>query len=105
MKSHGGPEKDAPEQPRPSAYSQKAKAQHGGGKPVPLTDPHMKAVFAKIGNVREKLSGVVVDRFSGENPAHVGPESAVPRGVRVPFLVSVLMMNAVSSHPSDRSAF
>lgn len=40
-----------------------------------------------------------------EDPAHVGPETAVARGMRVTILVSILVMHAMRGHPKNRPAF
>ncbi len=41
----------------------------------------------------------------GKDPAGVGPEGAVDGGVRVAFLVGVLVVDAVGGDPEDGSAF
>ena len=40
-----------------------------------------------------------------EHPAHVRPEAAFTRRVRIAVLVGVLMMDAVRRDPEDRPAF
>ena len=51
------------------------------------------------------MRGVVVLRFAEENPAHVRPEAADARRVRIERLVGVLMVQAVRGDPEDRPAF
>ena len=70
-----------------------------------LADPEMKLIFAKIGNVSQKIGAVVMKGLPGKNPTHVRPEAAVARGVRIARLVGQLMMNAMRGHPEDRTAF
>lgn len=72
---------------------------------MPLTDPKMKFVFPKIGNVRQEFFCVAVHRLPGNNPAHVRPQTAVTRRVWITFLVGILMVHPVSGHPGDGSAF
>ena len=43
--------------------------------------------------------------LAGHDPAHVGPESAVARRVRVAFFIRILVMLAVRGDPENRSAF
>ena len=47
----------------------------------------------------------MVQGIAGENPAHVGPPSAIVRGMRVTLVVAKLVMNTVCGNPEDRSAF
>ena len=42
--------------------------------------------------------------FAAHDPAHVRPEAAVARAVRIAGLVGELMMHAVRGHPEDRPA-
>jgi hypothetical protein len=51
MQSENSPEKDAPQQERPPADGEEAYTKNRYWHPVPAADPHMKFVFAKIGNV------------------------------------------------------
>ena len=43
-------------------------------------------------------------RVAEEDPAHVGPEPAVMRRVRIAVLVGVLVVHAVGRDPEDRPA-
>lgn len=72
---------------------------------MPLADPHVKFVLTKVGNKTEKLARRVLYRSARHDPAHVGPESPVLRGVGIAFLVGVLVMNAMHHYPTDWPAF
>jgi hypothetical protein len=104
VEAEDGAEEDSPEEIRPSAECEKSEAEDGDGQPVPLADPDVELVFAEIGDVGEKIGGVVVHGGAGEEPAHVGPEAAFAGGVRVTCLVGVLVMHAVGGYPEDRTA-
>src|SRR6266550_759283 len=51
VEAKNGSKEGAPQQVRQSAYHKQANAEHGQGNPVPLADPAMKFVFAKIGDI------------------------------------------------------
>jgi hypothetical protein len=72
---------------------------------MPFTDEGVKLVFAKVRNVRKQRGGMIVQRTPGNDPAHVRPEAAIARGVRVTFHISVLVMDAVRGHPEKWTAF
>src|SRR5438309_3490685 len=72
---------------------------------MPFTDKSVEFVFAEIGNIRQQSGGMVVQRPTGHDPAHVRPEPAIARGVRITFHVSILMMDAMRCHPEKRAAF
>src|ERR1019366_9205112 len=62
----------------------------------------MKLIFAKVGNIGQKIAVVVMKGLPGENPTHVRPKAAIERGVRIARLVGELMMNAMRGPPEDR---
>ena len=43
-------------------------------------------------------------RLAEQDPAHVRPEAAVARRVRIAVVVGVLVVDAVRRHPEDRPA-
>ena len=67
--------------------------------------PAIKRIGAEIGRVLRHQRGVVVVRVAEEDPAHVRPEAAVARRVRIAVVIRMLMVNAVGRHPEDRAAF
>src|ERR1017187_6710810 len=72
---------------------------------MPLADPDVEFVLAKIGNVGQQALDLVVHGFAAHDPSHVRPEAAVARAVRVAGLVGELVMHAMRGHPEDRSTF
>ena len=72
---------------------------------MPLGDPDVKFVLAKIRNVMQKLFGLVMHRLTGNDPAHVRPQSAIARRMGITFHIGQLMMHTVSRYPSDWPAF
>ncbi len=70
-----------------------------------FAQPDQEAILGQIGCVAGHQRGLVVQGIAGENPAGVGPPSAIMRGVRVAFAVGKLVMNPVGGNPEDRSAF
>ena len=65
----------------------------------------MKFVFAKVWNKGQQLARAAVHCLTCQYPAHMGPQPAVARRVGIPFLVGVLMVNAVRRYPGDWSTF
>ena len=76
----------------------------GERQPVVLRQPDVDAVASEVGGVAAEQSGLRVERAAGEDPAGVGPPGAVVRGVRVAFLIGVLVVDAVGGDPEDRTA-
>src|SRR6202043_1156644 len=79
------------------------KAKRRKRNPVPLRQPDVELVAAKIRGVALELRIAMVQDFSTENPAHMRPPAAIPRAVRIAFTVAGLMMNAVRAYPENRS--
>lgn len=72
---------------------------------MPTADPDMKLVLAKIGDIRQKLSGMAVHRLARHDPTNVRPQTTVAGRMWIAFLVGVLVMNAVRGDPEYRSTF
>ena len=70
-----------------------------------LREPDVALVAGEVGSVAAEQGGLGVEGAAGDDPAGVGPPGAVLRGVRVAFVVGVLMMDAVGGDPEDGSAF
>src|ERR1017187_2687898 len=105
VQQHHGTQEDRPEHHSPTADDQQKYAQGGQREPVVLADPEMKLIFAKVGNISQKIAVVVMKGLPGENPTHVRPKAAIARGMRIARLVGELMMDAMRGHPEDRAAF
>jgi len=71
---------------------------------VPFANPHMKLVFAKFRHKGQKLICRAVHRLASYDPAHVCPQTAIARRVRIAFLVGILVMDAVCRNPGDGAA-
>jgi hypothetical protein len=98
-------EEDAPQKVLPPSDNEKDRTQRGNGHPVPPADPHVEAVFAKVRDVGQKIRRIVSHRPARQNPTHVGPETAVARGMRVTILVGALVMHTMCRDPKDRTSF
>ena len=72
---------------------------------MPFADEGVEFVFAQVGNIGQQSGGMVVQRAPGHDPAHVRPEAAIARGMRIAFNVSILVMDAMRRHPEKRAAF
>jgi hypothetical protein len=72
---------------------------------VIFAEPDVDGVLGEVGGVAAEEGGLGVQGAAGEDPAGVGPPGAVVRGVRVAFLVGVLMVDAVGGYPEDGTAF
>ena len=70
-----------------------------------LAEPDVAAVAGEVGGVAAEQGGLGVEGAAGDDPAGVRPPGAVARGVRVAFVVGVLMVDAVGGDPEDGSAF
>lgn len=68
-------------------------------------DENLKFVFSEVGDIRQQFLGVAVHGLARENPAHVRPEAAVARRVRITVFVRVLMMDTMRGDPRDGAAF
>src|SRR5207245_10983593 len=73
--------------------------------PVIFGQPDVELVFGEIGGIAHEFAGVLVESFAEKNPAHVRPPFTVARGMRIPGLIGVLVMDAVDGDPEDGSAF
>ncbi len=81
-----------------------SEADEGDGQPVVLREPDVALVAGEVGGVAAQQGGFGVHGAAGDDPADVGPPGAVLRGVRVAFVVGVLVVDAVGGDPEDRSA-
>ena len=70
-----------------------------------VVQPDVKTVFGEIRRILRQQARVVVLGFANQNPADVRPPRAVIRGMRIAFLIRLLMMNPVSGYPKDGAAF
>ena len=104
VKTNYSPEKDSPHDKLPATQHKQKHPQSAEGDPVPVADPSMELIFAKVGDIRQKLGGAAVHRLARHDPAHVRPETAIAGRVWVAFLVRVLVMESMHSNPEDRSA-
>jgi len=95
---------DAPEQEGPASDEEEDGGEKRAWHPMPVADPQMEFVLTEVGNQGQEVVGVVVQSAAGDQPAHVRPESAVLRGVRVAWLVGVPMMHAMDADPEDGTA-
>jgi hypothetical protein len=72
---------------------------------MPFADEGVELIFAKIRNVRKQSGRVIVQGAPGDNPAHVRPQTAILRRVRIAFHISILMVDAVRCHPEKWTTF
>ena len=105
VQTNDGAKEDAPQQVLPSSRNKNDRTQCGNGHPMPMGDPHVELMSAKIRNIGQKISRFVVHRPASEDPAHVGPETAIAGRMRITILVGILVVHAMCSHPKHRSAF
>src|SRR5260370_5424609 len=96
---------DAPQDVLPSTRNKNNRTQHDDGHPVPPADPRVEFVFAKFGNIRQQFCRIVMHGPAREDPAHVGPETAVARRMRVTLLVCVLLEHTMFGNRNYRSTF
>src|SRR5258708_24453994 len=104
VKAENSSDENAPHQVRQSTNDEQENAKQRQRNPVPLADPDVELVFAKIGHVRQWRVQLVVHRLAGQNPSHVGPKPAILWGVRVALFVRILVMHAMRGDPENRSA-
>src|ERR1700738_5015450 len=72
---------------------------------MPATYPGMKSIIAKFWNQRQQFARVVMHGLAGQDPAHVGPETAVMGRMRVSLSIRVPWMETMRGHPEYRAAF
>ena len=75
------------------------------GNVVIFAEPDVDGVLGEVGGVAAEEGGFGVEGATGEDPAGVGPPRSVVWGVRVAFVVGVLMVDAMSGYPEDGTAF
>src|SRR5271157_1544348 len=99
MEADDGAKEDAPQQVAPSANGKEQGPQNRDRYPMPSADPRVKPVFAKLWNVGQQVLRVVMHGLARDDPTHVSPETAVPRRMRIAFLVRVLMVKTMCRNP------
>jgi hypothetical protein len=116
VESNGDPEEGSPENHAESADDVVTRACEGctdddlkdagddQGNVVIFAEPDVDRVAGEVRGVAAEEGGLRVHGATGEDPAGVCPPGAVVRGVRVAFLIGVLMVDAVSGYPEDRAA-
>src|SRR5579875_592696 len=72
--------------------------------PMEAAEPDLALVAGEVGGVAAQEGGFRVQGAAGEDPAGMRPPRAIMRGVRVAFVVGVLMMDAVRGDPEDGTA-
>ena len=65
----------------------------------------MEAVTAEVGRVTRERLGLRVQRLAEEDPSGVRPPAAFARRVRIAFLITELVMDAMRGDPEDGPAF
>ena len=70
---------------------------------MPVGEPDVELVFAEVGCVLREDRGVVMKTLAHEDPAHMRPERALTRRVRIAVLIRLLVMDAMRRDPEDRS--
>src|SRR5882757_2187295 len=97
-------QENTPENKRHAAEEIKPDTQHGQWYPVPFADPVVKLVLAEIRHIRQQLVRFGVHGFARDDPAHVCPDTAIARRMRVAFFIRILVMLTMRSYPGDGSA-
>src|ERR1700683_2368900 len=105
MQADHGSEENPPQNKLPTAYWKQYQSEHDHRHVVIFRDPDVKLVFGEIGNVTGECGCVVMHGLAHQDPAHVSPPLAIDRGMRVAFVIRILVMNAMRGHPENRSAF
>src|SRR5262245_58324934 len=104
MEADHGTQKNTPQETRPSADGQCEHSQSHNRHPMVIGDPHMKFMFAKVGNVGQEVGSIAMHSLAGNDPTDMRPDASLSRRVRITFLVCVLVANAVSGYPGDGAA-
>ena len=97
-------EEHAPQHVGEAAEGEQREADHHLRNPVPGGHRDVELVLAQVRHVALEDLRVVVHGLAGHDPAHVRPEGALARRVRIAVVIRVLMMDAVRGHPEDRPA-
>src|ERR1700757_1535575 len=58
-------QENSPGQIRKSTYGKQHDSEHGNWNPVPLADPDVEFVLAEIGDIRQKLRGIILQYLPG----------------------------------------
>src|SRR3569833_583061 len=103
VQAQGHSEEDSPEDhtecvspssPNPPAGKQQHSAS-GDGKPMVFAEPNVEPVAIEIGAVALEDVGFRVKRFAEQYPAGMCPPSALPRRVRLAFVIAELVMDSM----------
>src|ERR1700730_2254758 len=105
VKAEHGPHENSPHQVWQSTNDEEKNAKHRQRNPVPLADPDMKFIFAKIGDVRQERVQLVMHGLTSQNPAHMSPQPAIVWRMGITFFVGILVMHAMRGDPENRSTF
>ena len=69
--------------------------------PMVLAQPDVEAVAHQVGNIAREGLSLRVQRVAPDHPAGMGPPAALARRVRVAFVVTILVMDAMYRYPED----
>src|SRR4029077_12432794 len=105
MQAHDGAQENAPEHEGKPAESEKRYSQRNNRNIVILRNPDVKLVLGQVGNVAGQSGRVVVHGLAHQNPAHMRPPLSISWGMRVAFLVRMLVVNSMCGHPENGAAF
>ena len=103
MKSEDDAEEDAPEHHRPATDGQQHEPDRHKRHIVIAVQPPIERHGGQIRRVLGHQRRVVMVGVAEQNPAHVGPEAAVARRMRIAIVVGMLMVNAMGGDPEDRT--
>jgi len=86
------------------AEAEEERAAEDEGNPVIFAEGDEEGIALEVGDVAGKGFSLCVLRVAPDEPAEVSPPGALAGSVGVAFLVTVLVMNAVSGYPEDGPA-
>src|SRR4029077_9089755 len=105
MQANNGAQENAPEHEGKPAESEKRYSQRNNRNIMILRNPDVKLVLGQVGNVAGQSGRVVVHGLAHQNPAHMRPPLSISWGMRVAFLVRMLVVNSMCGHPENGAAF
>jgi hypothetical protein len=105
MKSHDRAQENAPKHQAKSTDSKQRNSEDSCWRKMVLCEPDVNVVLGQIGDVAFECCNVLAQRIPKYDPTGMRPPLAIARGVRITFLVRVLVMFTMDGHPQEWAPF
>src|SRR5271156_128635 len=104
MKPNDGAEENTPKYQAKSTDSEQYSCENSHRRQMVFCEPDVNLVLSQIGDVALQCGNILAQRVPNQDPTRMRPPLAIARGVRITFLVGVLVMFTMNGHPQQRAA-